>query len=96
MQTKGDACSCMSQLEVDGVCVRNVIKLDATNSRIEGHIERRIVQGPMMFVPDNDFWKHLSLPAAISYQKMVYPEHMCSFCSIKILVVESYHSVATI
>ena len=42
----------MNRLEVDSVFVRNALKLDANHLVVvykqqEGHIERRIVQGPM-------------------------------------------------
>ena len=51
----------MNRLEVDSIYVRNAIKLDANHLIIvykqqEGHIERRIVQGPTIFVPDAHEW----------------------------------------
>ena len=51
----------MNRLEVDSVYVKNAIKLDANHLVVvykqqEGHIERRIVQGPTIFVPDAHEW----------------------------------------
>ena len=51
----------MNRLEVDSIIVRNAIKLDANHLVVvykqqEGHIERRIVQGPTIFVPDAHEW----------------------------------------
>ena len=45
-----------NRLEVDGVLVKNALKLDANHLIVvykqqEGQIERRIVQGPTIFVP---------------------------------------------
>ena len=46
----------MNRLDVDSVYVRNAIKLDTNHLVVykqqEGHIERRIVQGLTIFVPD--------------------------------------------
>ena len=51
----------MNRLEVDYVEVRNAIKLDANHMIVvykqeEGKIERRIVKGPTIFVPNAHEW----------------------------------------
>ena len=51
----------MNRLEVDSVDVKNAVKLDANHLMVvyrqqEGHIERRIVQGPTIFVPSAHEW----------------------------------------
>ena len=51
----------VNRLEVDSVDVQNAVKLDANHMIIvykqeEGKIERRIVQGPTIFVPDAHEW----------------------------------------
>ena len=51
----------VNRLEVDSVDVQNAIKLDANHMIIvykqeEGKIERRIVQGPTIFVPNAHEW----------------------------------------
>lgn len=53
----------VNRLEVDFVDVQNAIKLDANHMIIvykqeEGKIERRIVQGPTIFVPNAHEWLH--------------------------------------
>lgn len=51
----------VNRLEVDYVNVESAIKLDANHMIIvykqeEGKIERRIVQGPTIFVPNAHEW----------------------------------------
>ena len=51
----------LNPLEVESITVRNAIKLDANHSLVvykqnEGHIERRIVSGPIVFVPGPQEW----------------------------------------
>lgn len=53
----------VNRLEVESVQVQNAIKLDANHLLVvykqeEGHIERRIVQGPAIFVPSAHEWLH--------------------------------------
>ncbi len=51
----------MNRLELDSLLVKNSIKLDANHmivvyKQLEGIIERRIVQGPTIFVPSAHEW----------------------------------------
>ena len=51
----------MNRLELDSACVANAVKLDANHmlvvyKQLEGIIERRIVQGPIIFVPEAYEW----------------------------------------
>jgi len=51
----------MNRIEVDLLQVQNAVKLDANHMIIvykqeEGKIERRIVQGPTIFVPNAHEW----------------------------------------
>ena len=51
----------MNRFEVDSIFVKNSLKIDANHLIIvyrqeEGHIQRRIVQGPTIFVPDAHEW----------------------------------------
>ena len=51
----------LNPLEVESISVRNAIKLDANHSLVvykqnEEHIERRIVSGPIVFVPGPQEW----------------------------------------
>ena len=51
----------MNRLEVDSILVNNAVKLDANHmlvvyKQLEGIIERRIVQGPTIFVPEAHEW----------------------------------------
>ena len=51
----------LNPLEVESIVVRNAIKLDANHSLViykqsEEHIERRIVSGPIVFVPGPQEW----------------------------------------
>ncbi len=51
----------VNRLEVESVQVKNAVKLDANHLLVvykqeEGHIERRIVRGPAIFVPRAREW----------------------------------------
>ncbi len=51
----------VNRLEVESVQVKNAVKLDANHLLVvykqeEGHIERRIVRGPAIFVPGAHEW----------------------------------------
>jgi len=51
----------LNPLEVESIAVRNAIKLDANHTLVvykqnEEHIERRIVSGPIVFVPGPQEW----------------------------------------
>ena len=51
----------LNPLEVESISVRNAIKLDANHSLVvykqnEEHIERRIVSGPIVFIPGPQEW----------------------------------------
>ncbi|XP_065916827.1 STE20-like serine/threonine-protein kinase isoform X2 [Dysidea avara] len=53
----------LNPLEVESISVRNAIKLDANHTLVvykqnEEHIERRIVSGPIVFVPGPQEWLH--------------------------------------
>lgn len=53
----------LNPLETESISVRNAIKLDANHSLVvykqnEEHIERRIVSGPIVFVPGPQEWLH--------------------------------------
>lgn len=50
-----------NRLEVDNIQVAHATKLDANHlivvyKQLEGKIERRLVQGPTVFVPDAHEW----------------------------------------
>ncbi len=51
----------MNRLELDSVTVKNCIKIDANHmivvyKQLEGVIDRRIVQGPTLFMPSAYEW----------------------------------------
>ena len=51
----------LNPLEVESISVRSAIKLDANHSLVvykqqDEHIERRIVSGPIVFVPGPQEW----------------------------------------
>lgn len=51
----------LNRLEFDSVYVKDVVKLDANHMVVvykqqEGHIDRRIVQGPTVFMPNAFEW----------------------------------------
>jgi len=51
----------LNPLEVESISVRNAVKLDANHTLVvykqnEEHIERRIVSGPIVFVPGPQEW----------------------------------------
>jgi len=51
----------LNTLELESIAVRNAIPLDANHLLVvykqeEGHIERRIIQGPTIFVPNAFEW----------------------------------------
>ena len=50
-----------NRLEVESIAVRNAVKLDANHMLVvykqeSGHIERRVVEGPTIFIPSAHEW----------------------------------------
>ena len=61
-----------NRLEIESVRVRDSIKLDANHLLVvykqeEGHIERRVVEGPTVFIPSAHEWWDTSLPSTFFF-----------------------------
>ena len=71
----------LNRLEIESVAVKNAVKLDGNHLLVVykqegGHIERRVVDGPTVFIPSAHEWYVASLLPSLSLSLSTHTQYL--------------------